>query len=111
MLIESYHQHGYQILSIKEDLTISSDLSELKALVQGYMQKGITDIAFSFTEASYLYTKSISVLVQCLEAIRDRGGTMAIIHPNDDIVDILDTLDFDKIIKIFPTEQDMVPAK
>ena len=109
MLIESYQKNGYQVLSIKEDMTISSDVSELKMLVNGYLNRKVLHIALLFTKDSYLYTKSISILVQCLEMIREHGGSLAIINPNEDILDIMNTLDFSRVIRIFPFEDDIMP--
>jgi len=109
MLIESYQKGGYQVLNIKEDLTISSDVSELKMLISGYMSRKVLNIALLFTKDSYLYTKSISILVQCLELVREHGGSLAIINPNEDIQDIMNTLDFNRVIRVFPSEDDIAP--
>jgi hypothetical protein len=41
--------------------------------------------------------------------IKDAGGRLAIIEANSDIMDILSVIDFDKVIRIFNTENDLAP--
>ncbi|MBD3420013.1 MAG: STAS domain-containing protein [Chitinivibrionales bacterium] len=105
MLIESSRVNNYLVLKIKEDLGLNSDLTELKNIITEYVDEGITKIALEFTQDSYLYTKSIAILVQCCESIREKNGTMALINPNEDIIDILETINFDSLIQICDSEE------
>lgn len=107
MKIESTYRRGYQILKIDENLTLSSDITDLRTIVEDYVQKGPINIALEFTKDSYLYTKSIAVLVQCLETIKEHGGGMAVIAPNRDIVDVLETIGFINLVKIYDSEEDV----
>jgi anti-anti-sigma regulatory factor len=71
---------------------------------------GARAIAIAFTQASYLYTKSIAALIACSEMIKDVGGHLAIIEANRDILDILAVIDFDKMILIVDSEPDLAAA-
>jgi anti-anti-sigma factor len=107
MKIVSTYRRGYQILKIDENLTLNSDITDLRTIVEDYVQKGPINIALEFTKDSYLYTKSIAVLVQCLETIQEHGGRMAVIAPNRDIVDVLETIGFINLVKIYGSEEDV----
>jgi anti-anti-sigma factor len=102
--IESYQKGEYRIFRILEDVGLSTDLYDLKNIIEQHLAAGGKNIAISFTQNSYLYTKSIAVLIACSETIKDAGGHLAIIEANSDILDILSVIDFDKVIKIFKTE-------
>jgi anti-anti-sigma factor len=109
MDIDIYKKNGYLVFRLKEDVGLSSDLTKLKAAIGQHLARGARSIAIAFTQSSYLYTKSISVLISCLEMIKDVGGHLAIIEANRDILDILSVIDFDKVIKIFASEADLAP--
>ena len=108
--IDVYKKNGYLVFRFKEDVGLSSDLSGLKAVIEHHLAKGARSIAIAFTQSSYLYTKSIAVLIACSEMIKDAGGHLAIIEANRDILDILSVIDFDKVIKIVAAENDLVPG-
>ena len=107
MLVESTAVHGFQVLRIKDDLSVNSDISEIKPIVHEYLQQGITKIALAFSRDSYLYTRSIAVLVQCLEMINERKGVLAIFQPNEDILDMLAAISFDTRVLIALSENDL----
>ena len=109
MELEIYKKNGYLIFRLKEDIGLSSDLTGLKAVIEQHLAKGARAIAIAFTPSSYLYTKSIAVLIACSEMIKDAGGHLAIIEANRDILDILSVIDFDKVIKIVAEENDLIP--
>ncbi len=97
--------HDYVVLKVTEDLSAKSDLSQLKDEIKKLVGKGHVNIALSFTQNSYLHTQTISTLVQCIETVRERGGVLGIVNPNDDIRDVLNTISLDKLVQIFPCEE------
>jgi anti-anti-sigma factor len=108
MDIDIYKKGNYQLLRLKEDVGLNTDLSELKAVIEQQLSQGVSNIAVAFTQQSYLYTKSIAVLISCSEIIKDAGGHLAIIEANKDILDILSVIDFDKVIKMYESEADLL---
>jgi hypothetical protein len=107
MDIDIYKKGKYQVLRLKEDVGLNTDLVELKSVIEQQLAQGITYIAIAFTQQSYLYTKSIAVLISCSEIIKDASGHLAIIEANKDILDILSVIDFDKMISMFATEAEL----
>jgi len=108
MQIEVYEKGKYQLLRLKDDVGLNTDLGELKIAIEAQLSKGVSNIAIAFTQKSYLYTKSIAVLISCSELIKDAGGHLAILEANRDILDILSVIDFDKMIVLYNSEADMV---
>jgi anti-anti-sigma regulatory factor len=109
MELDIYEKNGYHVFRFKEDVGLGTDLAGLKAVIEKYLTRGTRSVAIAFTQSSYLYTKSISVLIACSEMIKDAGGHLAIIEANRDILDILSVIDFDKVIKIFASENELAP--
>ena len=105
MKIETYCHGKYQIMKIHDEKSNISDLSELRDLISGYLQRGKTSIAVSFCDASYIYSGAISVLVDCYKKIRDKKGSLCILEPNPRLFDILETLNIDRVINIYVSEQ------
>ena len=103
MEIETINQNSYIVLQIKEDLSPKSDLTVLKDQIKAYLDSGSIKIALSFTEKSYFHTQTISALVQCVEYVNEKGGKLAIINPNAEIRDVLDTISLDKLVDVFPS--------
>jgi anti-anti-sigma factor len=107
MKIDIYTNGKYQILKIEEGLQVISDLSELKFLIEGYLRRGKKYIAVGFTNASYIYSGAIAVLLDCYKKISKEGGDLCIIEPNEDILGIFKVLNINKILKIYKTEDEL----
>jgi anti-anti-sigma factor len=105
MKIDTYPKGSYQILRVSEGDGRISDLSELRDLIAGYLKRGRKSIAVSFSNASYIYSGAIRILIQCYKLIAERGGELCIIEPNPDLFDVLEFLNIDRVIKIYVGEE------
>ncbi|MBD3391872.1 MAG: hypothetical protein GF418_07420, partial [Chitinivibrionales bacterium] len=74
MRIEASSKGMYRLIRIHSPLKVISDLTELKSLIEGYVDEDDVYIAVNFTDASYLYSGAISVLVNCYKMIRSKQG-------------------------------------
>ncbi len=109
MKIDIHTNGDYQVLKIEEDLQVISDLSELKFLVEGYLKRGRLYVAVGFTTASYIYSGALAVLIDCYKKIVKEGGDLCIIEPNTEMQGIFNILNIDKILHIYPSE-DQLPV-
>lgn len=107
MNISTYKKGDYTVFRILEDVGLSTDLTELRKSIERELASGARNVAIAFTHSSYLYTRSIAVLIACSEMIKDSGGHLAIVEANKDILDILSVIDFDKMIRIVPAEEEL----
>ena len=107
MKIDTYPKGPYQILKVGEDVDVIADLSELQFLVEGYLERGQKYIAVSFTNANYIYSGAIAVLVECYKKIRKGEGVLCILEPKKEIKFIFDYLGIDKMIPVYDSEDDL----
>jgi len=94
----------YKMIKITEPLNVISDLTELKSLIEGYLENNEKNIAVSFTDASYLYSGAISVLISCYRMVQGEGGHLCIVEPNKELSDLLNQMNIDSIIDIYTSE-------
>jgi anti-anti-sigma factor len=90
----------FTIINILDSLTLTSDITELRTLVVDNLQNNPPNIAIAFSEDSFLSSKSVSVLVTATELVRDAGGRMVIINPNDSIKHLLHIIAFDGLVDV-----------
>jgi anti-anti-sigma factor len=109
MKIETYSRGIFQILRVKEDDDFISNLAELQDLINGYLNRGKINIAISFSDASYIYSGAIRVIINCHKMINARGGELCIIEPNPRLFDILEILNINRVINIYQSEE-LLPA-
>lgn len=107
MKIETYTKGVFQILKVSGQQHIS-DLSELKDLITGYLQRGIVNIAVNFCDASYIYSGAITVLIDCYKKVKQKGGVLCILEPDPGLFDILEMLNITRVITVF-NDEDSLP--
>ena len=105
MVIETYENAKYQVLRLKEKKNAIKNLEELKDLITGYLERGKYYIAVSFSDATYIYSGALKVLIACHKMISEKGGMLCIIEPDPSLFDILETLNIDRVINIFVSEK------
>ncbi len=105
MQIETYTHGKFQVLRIKEDKNTISDLSELKDLIKGYLDRKKYYIAVSFSDATYIFSGAIKVLIACHKMISEHNGELCIIEPDPALFDILENLNLDRVINIYVSEK------
>ena len=105
MRIEQHHKNGYLVLRIMEDLTLRSDMSELRDIIGKKLSKGITHFAIAFTSRTFLFSKYITVLIQCRKMIQEHHGRLAVIQANDHVVETLNIIGLDRSLEICADEQ------
>jgi hypothetical protein len=108
MIIDITHIDPYILFRIKDDLDNKSSIQELLELVGKYVDNGQKYFAFGFSQNSFFYPSSISVVVQCCEMIKSADGYMSIIDKNADLEDMIESIDTDKFIRLFSNIDEML---
>jgi anti-anti-sigma factor len=98
----------YQVLKIQEELQVIADLSELTYLIKGYLKQGKRHIAVGFTDASYIYSGALAVLIECYKELAEGKGELCILEPNVNLKEIFKALHLDKVIKIHESEDELL---
>ena len=109
MRIDTYSNGKYRILRVHEKNHTISELEELRDLIKGNLERGRVFIAVSFSDASYIYSDAINVLVQCHNLVLQKGGDLCIIEPDPKLFDVLEKLNIDRVIHVFVSEE-FLPA-
>lgn len=107
MEIEVYRRGIYQVIKIKEELSVIADLSELQFLVEGYIKQGRTHICVGFTDASYFYSGAVGVLVSIIKRFSNGENEFCIIEPNSELKRVFSLLNIDQLLKIYDSEEDL----
>lgn len=107
MKLHIYPRGMYQIICVEEELEVISELPELQSIIEGYIAQGKVKIAVSFTNASYIYSGAIAVLINCYKKIKDGNGELCILEPQKEIKTIFDYMGINKIIPIYDSESDL----
>jgi anti-anti-sigma factor len=110
MIYEFSDKNGFRIVRIKDDITRETDLNELKNVVKDKIDKeNITHLAVSFTRESNFYSPLIAVLVQFLGYVKEKDGSLAIIHPNEGMLDVIRMVGLGKLMNLY-TSEDLIGA-
>lgn len=107
MDIEQHYRNGYLILRVMEDLTLRSDISELRDIISTKLAEGTVRFAIAFTSRSFLFSRYITVLIQCHKMIQDHNGRLAIIQANDHVLQTLNIIGLDRFLEICSSEEDL----
>ncbi len=98
----------FTIIHIQDRIKVISDLSNFKDVLEKKLDEGEKNIAVNFSDASYLYSGAISVLVTCYRMIMDKGGKLCIIEPQPKVLELLMQMNIDSLITIYDSEDDMI---
>ncbi len=108
--IETFERNGLLVFRIDEDLTVYSKFEKLSTLVKQALQQGKANIVFIFTPTSYLNTRLISNLVHYWNLAREHGGSLGLVRPNQDILDVLSTIGLLELMTVYASEEDIGKA-
>lgn len=108
MKIEITTKGIYQVLKFEDDLNVISDLSEMRILIQGYLNQGKCHIAVSFSNASYIYSGALAVLIDCYKKIKNEDGVLCIVEPHSGLLSVFQILHIDKFIPIYSCLDDLI---
>ncbi len=107
LLLKVYPKGKYQVVSIKEDVRLDTDISELNSIIRWLLERKTLNFAIRFTPTSFLGTRAVSHFITCLEMIVEKGGRLAVINPNKYIRNFVSAIDFDHDIKMFANEEEL----
>ncbi len=111
MLSETYQKGNYTVIKFLKVLHLTSNILELETIVDNRLKENRINIAIHFKEGSYLCSQTGAVLVRCWENIKDHEGDLTLINVNKDIHDFLTVIDFDSQIKIYDSEEELLPEE
>lgn len=108
MDFEFTQKNGYHLLRVNRDISREEDLNALKKVVREKIEnQKIAKLAVSFARESNFYSPLIAVLVQFLGFVKELDGTLIIVHPNQEMLDVLEMVGLGKLMVLRTSEDDI----
>lgn len=98
MDIQTTVEDNKATLALSGKLTVQTS-PELSASIEGLPEE-ITDIDIDCTDVDYVASAGLRVLVATDKLTSKRGGTMRILHPQADVVEVLEMTGLDAVFTI-----------
>ncbi len=111
MLSQDMHRNGTLLLRFTEDIGLTKDIQELYEVVRRAVDRGHSHFAIAFTPDTFLHSHHVAVVIKCIERIREAGGALSIIRPNNDIADMLSFVDPDGFTMRVQSEEELPPPR
>jgi anti-sigma B factor antagonist len=84
---------------------------QLKQHVAEHIQAGIKHLVVDLSEASFIDSTAIGVLVGTVKRLRDAtGGSLAVVCANENVIKILEIAGVDALIAVYTTREDALSA-
>ena len=107
MKMETKQVGSYTMITIYDELKVIADLTDFKLEIEKRLELGERKIAVNFADASYLYSGAISVLITSYRIIREKGGNLCIVEPQERVLELLVQMNIDSLIDIYKSEEDL----
>lgn len=96
----------YQIVELVGKIDRLKDSIVLKSHINTLLDKNFTRVALDLSKVTYLDSGALNVLIYAHNALRKRDGQLVLIRPNEYVKDVLEVVGLDKLVKIYPTEEE-----
>jgi anti-sigma B factor antagonist len=86
-------------------LTLSDSRTRLRDLVHIFTGNGYRHFLINLAGVDFIDSDGMGELVRCYSVIRQRGGEMRFVHPNQRVKDLLHVTRMNTIFEIYSEEQ------
>ncbi|MBD3392612.1 MAG: hypothetical protein GF418_11015 [Chitinivibrionales bacterium] len=108
MQIRQYTRYGHRILHIEERVGLTSDIGCLREALKQAWREGHIHVAVSFTEGSFLSSRTLALLIESAEKATARGGSFTVIAPNTQIREVLAIFDLEWTLRTVTSENELL---
>ena len=96
----------FHVLDIAGKINKIKDSVNLKIFINDLLEKKINKIAINLSKVSYLDSGALNVLIYSYNTLLKNSGTLVLIEPNEYVRDVCEVIGLDRIVKIYPTEEE-----
>lgn len=108
MDFEFAEKNGYHVVRVNQDIAREAELNELKTVVRKKIDiDGVKNLAVCFGPDCNFYSPLIAVLVQFLGQVKERDGNLAVVHPNNAMLDVIRMVGLGKLMTLLKSEDDI----
>ncbi len=91
----------YTVLSVEGPIMIGESTEKLERALSDLLDDGVRTILIDFSGVNYIDSTGLGELVGFLERIRHREGKLALVNPQDRILQLLKISGLDKVFPIY----------
>ena len=106
MNIDGRSKNGFSIIDIAGKINKLKDSSSLKLFIRKLQDEKKSHIALNLKEVTYLDSGALNALIFCHNALSRSEGKLVLIAPNQYVNDVLSVVGLDKIVTIYPSEEE-----
>ena len=82
----------------------------LKRFVGERIEQGRRKVVIDLSGAGFIDSTGIGVLVGALKKLRETGGSLAVVCPDEDMLNIFEVVGLENVIPLHPSRDDAVSA-
>ena len=105
MQVTSIKVQSGEIVRISGEINLDTSPDLRKACIE-LLDKGEKDIVVSLKEVSYLDSAGLATLIELLQKIKGKGGTLKLCGLSDSVRTVFELNKLDTIFSLFPSEED-----
>lgn len=106
MNFSSTEYKGYEVVELVGKIDRLKDSIMLKSHLNALLDKNTRHVALDLSKVTYLDSGALNVLIYAHNALRKREGALVLIQPNEYVRDVLEVVGLDKLVKIYPTDEE-----
>ena len=92
----------YSVLSVEGPIMIGESTEKLERVLSDLLSDGVKTILIDFSGVNYIDSTGLGELVGFLERLRQQEGKLALVNPQDRILQLLKISGLDKVFPIYP---------
>ena len=96
----------YHVIELVGKIDRLKDSIVLKSYINTLIEKNQVNVAINLSEVTYLDSGALNVLIYTHNTLKKISGNLALIEPNEYVKDVLEVVGFDKLVKIYSTEEE-----
>jgi len=108
MKLAIYTRYGHRILRIDERVGITTDIFDLRRALADAYEHGHLHVAVSFDADSFLSSRTLALLIETAEKATARGGSLTVIAPNTQILEVLAIFDLEWTLRTVKSESELL---
>ena len=95
----------YQIVVLRESLKDAERMSDLKKIMETFLDEDKKFIAINLENTEIIHSYFIKILTINYKKLRQRKGRLCVIGANGVILNLMQLLNIDKYITVYPSEE------
>jgi len=106
MKIERREESGVVIIALSGVIKLGESSRLFSNYLEGILDEGVSDLLIDMSEIDYVDSTGLGELVGYLQRFSDGGGKLALLRPQERILNLLKLTRLDEVFQIYEDEAD-----